>query len=90
VNDSGNEEIECVARQAQGVKTKPVEVDFWVSECLADPSPGELLVSSGVTILEPCENVLPLLWSEEPGSCRVVMDEEVRSNGRNDSQQALL
>ena len=90
VDDSGNEEIECVARQAQGVETKPVEVDLWVFECFADPSPGELLVSSSVTVLEPCENAFLLLWSEEPSSCGVVMDEEVCGNGRNDSQQALL
>ena len=78
-------------RQAQGVEAKPVEVDFWVLECLADPSPDELFVSSSVAvILESCENVFPLLGSEELGSCGVVVDEEVRSNGHDDSQQALL
>ena len=87
MNDSGKEEIECIAWQAEGVETKPVEVDLWVLECLADPGPGELFVSSSVVIFsEPCEYVFSLFGSEEPGSCGVVMDEEVRSNGYDDSQ----
>ena len=87
VNDGGEEEIACVARQAQSVEAKPVEIDFWVLECLADPGPGELFVSSSVAvILESCENVFPLLGGEELGGCGVVMDEEVRSDGRDDIQ----
>ena len=67
--------------------TKPVEIDLWVFECLADPSPGKLFVSGCVVvILEPCENVFPLLGCEKFGSCGVVIDEEVRSNGHHDGQ----
>ena len=91
VDNSGKEETECKGRQAQRVETKTVEVDLWVLECLSDTSPGKLFVSSSVAIiLESCENVFPLLGSEKPGSCGVTMDEEVRSNGHDDSQQTLL
>ena len=69
------------------METKPVEIDLWVLECLADPGPGELFVPSGVIILsESCENVLPLLGGEEPSGCGVVVDEEIRSYGHDDSQ----
>ena len=86
-NDDGKEEIECIAWQAEGVETEPVEVNLWVLECLADSGPGELFVSSSIVILsESCENVFSLLGSEELCSCGVVMDKEVRSDGRDDSQ----
>ena len=89
--DSREEKTERIGRQAQSVEAKPIKIDLWVLECLADSSPGELFVPSGVVILsESCEDVLPLLWGEEPRSCGVVMDEEVRSNGHDDSQQTLL
>ena len=87
VYDGGEKETDCIGRQAYGVETKPVEVDLWVLECLADPTPGKLLVPSGVAIiLESRENVFPFPGSEELCSCGVVMDEEVRSNRRDDSQ----
>ena len=71
--------------------TEPVKIDLWIFECLENPSPGELFVSSSVAVvLESFENALPLLGSEELGSCGVVVDEEVRSKGYDDSQQTLL
>ena len=86
-DDSGKKEVDCICRQAYGVETKPVEVDLWVLECLTDSSPCELFVSSSVTIMsESCENVFSLFWSEELGSCGVVIDHEVSGNGDNDSQ----
>ena len=67
--------------------TEPVEVDLWILECLADPSPGKLLVSGSVAITsESCKNVFPHLGREEFGSCGVVMDEEVCNDQCNDSQ----
>ena len=73
--------------ESSGYGSKARRGRSWVLECLVDPSPGELFVSSSVAvILESCEDVFPLLGSEELGSCGVVVYEEVRSNGRDDSQ----
>ena len=73
------------------METKTVEVDLRVFECLNDTIPAKPFVSSSVTIvLEPCEDVFPLLGSEELGSCGVIIDEEVSGDGEGDSQQALL
>ena len=91
VDDAGEEERERVARHARSVITEPVEIYLWVFECLENPRPGELFVSSSVAvILESFENAFPLLGSEELGSCGVVMDKKVRSKGYDHSQQTLL
>ena len=90
-DDGGEEEIECINRQAHGVETEAVEVDLWILERFKDTSPGELLVSGGITIMfEPCDNVFPLLGSEETGSRGVIIDEEVCGDGDGDSHEALL
>ena len=84
--NSGQEEIERIGGQAHSMEIKPVEIDLWVLECLADPGPGELFVPSGVVISpESCENFFSLLGSEELCSCGVVVDKEVRSDGHDGS-----
>ena len=91
IYDDREEETDRVARKACSEVAEPVEVNLWVLECSADPGPGELFVSSSVVIMfESCENVFSLFGSEKLCSCGVVMDEEVRSNGYDDSQQTLL
>ena len=71
--------------------TEPVEVDLWILECLADPSPREPFVSSSIAIiLESCKNVFPLLGSEKPGGCGVIRDEEVSGNREDNGRQAFL
>jgi len=69
------------------MSAETVEVDLWILECLDDAVPGKPFVSSNVAIiLESCENVFPLLGSEEIGSCGVIIDKEVCGNGDDDSQ----
>ena len=65
----GKEEAEQIARQVHSVDTEAVETDLWVLESLVDPSPSELLASSGIAIMsESCENIFPLPGSEKSGS----------------------
>jgi len=73
------------------VETETVEVDLRVLECLNDTIPGKPFVSGSVAIMfESCEDVFPLLGSEELGGCGVIIDEEVSGNGEGDSQYPLL
>jgi len=67
--------------------TEAEEVDLWVIECLDDTIPSKLFVPSSVAVFfESCENVFSLLVSEKLGGCGVVINEEVRSDGHDDSQ----
>lgn len=73
------------------MENESVKPDLWVLERLDDTSPSEFFFSSGVTVfLEPCDNKLPLLGSEETGGGGVVVDEEVRDEGGNYGQETLL
>ena len=90
-DNSGKEETEGIDRQAHGVESETVEPDLWVFERINDTAPGELFFSSSVSIfLESCDNILSLLGSEETGSRGVVIDEEVRGERDEDSQETLL
>jgi hypothetical protein len=87
VYDGGEEETECIDRQAQGMGTEAVEIDLWVLECLNNAAPGKLFVPSSVAVIpESRENAFPLFGSEKLGGRGVIVDEEISSNGNDNSE----
>lgn len=73
------------------MENETVKPDLGVLERLCDTSPSELFFSGGVTVfLEPCDHKLPLPGSEETGGGGVIVDKEIRDEGGNDGQEALL
>lgn len=70
------------------MKVKSIEPHLRVLECLDDTAPSKLLVSNSIAIpLESGDDVFLLLGSQEPGSRRVVVDEEICGNGNYNGQK---